>query len=35
MELQRSKAGLRPVRTRIIRKANGDPCESVDESVSR
>ena len=34
-ELQRGRAGLRLVRTRNIRKANGDPCESLEESVNR
>ena len=33
-ELQQGRVGLRPVRTRIIKKANGDPCKSVDESVN-
>ena len=34
-ELERSRVGLRPVRMRTIKKANGDPCESVGESVNR
>ena len=34
-ELQRGRVGLIPVRTRTIKKANGDPCESVEESVNR
>ena len=34
-ELQRGKAGLKPVRTKTIRKANGDPCESVMQAVNR
>ena len=34
-ELQRGRVGLRPVRTRTIKKVNGDPCESVEESVNR
>ena len=33
-ELQRGRIGLRPVKTRTIKKANGDPCESVEESVT-
>ena len=34
-ELQRGRAGLRPVKTRVIKKLNRDPCKSVEESVSR
>ena len=34
-ELQRGRAGLRPVKTRVIKKLNGDPCKSVEESMSR
>ena len=34
-ELQRGKAGLRPVKTKTIRRANGDPCESVEQAVWR
>ena len=34
-ELQQSRIGLRSMKTRTIKKANGDPCESVEESVSR
>ena len=34
-ELQRGRAGLRPVKTSVIKKLNGDPCKSVEESVSR
>ena len=33
-ELQWGRAGLRPVRTRTIKNANGDPCESLEESVN-
>ena len=33
-ELQWGSVGLRPVRTRTIKKENGDPCESVEESVN-
>ena len=32
--LQKGRVGLRPVKTRCIRKANGDMCENVDESVN-
>ncbi len=34
-ELQRGRASLRPVKSRNIRKANGDLCVSVEESVDR
>lgn len=34
-ELHRGRIGLRPVKTRTIKKANGDPCESFEESVTR
>ena len=34
-ELQLGKAGLRPVRTRTIRKVNEDPCENVEQAVKR
>ncbi len=34
-ELQRSKAGLRPMKTRMIRKANDDPCNGGEEVINR
>ena len=33
-ELQRSKAGLRPMKTKMIRKANGDPCNGGEEVIN-
>ena len=34
-ELQHGRAGLRPFRSRTIKKANGDLCESAEESINR
>ena len=34
-EIQRGRAGLRLVRTKVIRKANGEPCAGPNESLSR
>ena len=33
-DLKRGRVGLRPVMARSIKKANGDLCESVEESVN-
>ena len=34
-EIQRGRAGLRPVRSKVIRKANGELCAGPEESLSR
>ena len=34
-EIQRCRAGLRPVKSKVIRKSNGEMCVGQEESLSR